>query len=246
MQHAAGGTPTLPLPLVVPAPAEEAQRRAQPMPSRSTEPQPARLPRPGSLSATSGPPEGGALLAKAIAGAKEGDVSALHFLYVRYADDVQRYVESIVRDRHEAEDITQNVFAKLISAIARYERRDTPFLAWLLRVARNAALDHLRSRRQIPFAEVRTSDEGHEQLGFERSQALRAALEGLPEDQREVLVLRHVAGLSPGEIALRLGRSEAAVHGLHHRGRASLRAALSDLEAAPVTAGEADRRPGAR
>jgi hypothetical protein len=49
------------------------------------------------------------------------------------------------------------------------------------------------------------------------------------------LVLRHIAGLTPGEIALRLGKSEAAVHGLHHRGRASLRVALSDLGAAPVT-----------
>jgi RNA polymerase sigma factor (sigma-70 family) len=71
-------------------------------------------------------------------------VSALHFLYVRYADDVRGYVESIVRDRHEAEDITQDVFAKLISAIARYERREGSFAAWILRVARTAALDHLR------------------------------------------------------------------------------------------------------
>jgi RNA polymerase sigma-70 factor, ECF subfamily len=92
---------------------------------------------------------------------------------------------------------------------------------------------------------VRTSDEGHEQLGFERSQALVAALEGLLEDQREVLILRHIAGLTPVEIALRLGKSEAAVHGLHHRGRASLWVALSDLGAAPVTAARGDRRPGA-
>jgi RNA polymerase sigma-70 factor (ECF subfamily) len=204
------------------------------MPRRSSDPEPAGST--GHPSPRSGAADGGTLLARAIAGAKQGDVSALHFLYVRYADDVQGYVETIVRDRHEAEDITQNVFAKLITAIARYERRESPFAAWILRVARNAALDHLRRRRQIPFAEVRTSDEGHEQVGFERSQALRAALEGLPEDQREVLVLRHVAGLSPGEIALRLGRSEAAVHGLHHRGRASLRTALSELDAAPVTA----------
>jgi RNA polymerase sigma-70 factor, ECF subfamily len=76
-------------------------------------------------------------------------VSALHFLYVRFADDVEGYVESIVRDRHEAEDITQNVFAKLITAIARYEQRESPFAAWILRLARNAALDHLHRQRQI-------------------------------------------------------------------------------------------------
>ena len=199
----------------------------------------------GQLPATSGAAEGGTLLAKAIACAKAGDVSALHFLYVRYADDVQGYVRSIVRDRHEAEDITQDVFARLITAIAHYEQREAPFAAWLLRVARNAALDHLRRRRPLPVAEVRTSDEGHEQLGYERSEALRAALEGLPEDQREVLVLRHLAGLSPPEIALRLGKSEAAVHGLHHRGRAGLRAALSELGAAPVSAPQGDTRPSA-
>jgi RNA polymerase sigma-70 factor, ECF subfamily len=176
------------------------------------------------------------LLAKAIASAKEGDVSALHFLYVSYVGEVQGYVRQVVGDLDDAEDTTQNVFVKLISAIGGYEEREVPFAAWLRRIARNTALDHLRSRRQIPFAEVHTRDEGPEQLGVERSQALVAALESLPEDQREVVILRHIAGLTPGEIALRLGKSEPAVNGLQHRGRASLRAALSDLDAAPVTA----------
>jgi RNA polymerase sigma-70 factor, ECF subfamily len=174
------------------------------------------------------------IVAKAVARAKEGDMSALHFLYVRFADAVCGYVASIVRDSHEAEDITQNVFAKLMTAIHRYEQREVPFAAWILRVARNVALDHIRARRQIPFEEVRVDDDGHEQIGFERSQCLREALERLPEDQREVLVLRHIAGLSPGEIAERLGKTEGSIHGLHHRGRGALQAALCELEAAPV------------
>jgi RNA polymerase sigma factor (sigma-70 family) len=66
---------------------------------------------------------------------------------VRYADEVQDYVESIVRDCIRAEDITQEVFAQLITAIAGYERREGPFAAWLLRVARDAALEQQRSRR---------------------------------------------------------------------------------------------------
>jgi RNA polymerase sigma-70 factor, ECF subfamily len=175
------------------------------------------------------------LVYQAVAAAKKGDMSALHFLYVRFADDVCAYVRSIVRDPHAAEDITQNVFAKLMKAIHKYERRDVPFAAWIIRVARNAALDHIRASRQIPLAEVRTSDEGGEQVGLERALSLREALEGLPADQREVLVLRHVAGLSPGEIAERLGKTEASIHGLHHRGRGALRAALRELGAAPVT-----------
>jgi RNA polymerase sigma-70 factor (ECF subfamily) len=132
--------------------------------------------------------------------------------------------------------VTQNIFGKLMTAIQRYEQREVPFAAWILRVARNAALDHMRARRQIPVEEVRVDDEGHEQTGFERSQCLRTALERLPEDQREVLVLRHVAGLTPGEIAKRLGKTEGSIHGLHHRGRGALQAALRELDAAPVIA----------
>jgi RNA polymerase sigma-70 factor, ECF subfamily len=176
------------------------------------------------------------MLGSAIARAKQGDTSALHFLYIRYADDVYGFVNSIVRDHHEAEDITQNLFAKLMRIIGKYEQREVPFSAWILRVARNAALDHMRARRQIPFEEVRTTDEGHEQIGFERFQSLRTALDRLPDDQREVLILRHIAGLTPPEIADVLGKTESSIHGLHHRGRGALQAALRELEAAPVTA----------
>ena len=86
---------------------------------------------------------------RAIAAAKAGDWSAVDYLYGRYADDVQRFVQSIVHDHHAAEDVTQDVFARLVRIIRRYEERDVPFAAWLMRVARNAALDHLRARRQI-------------------------------------------------------------------------------------------------
>jgi RNA polymerase sigma-70 factor (ECF subfamily) len=176
------------------------------------------------------------LVLQAVARAKQGDTSALQFLYVRFADDVCGYVDSIIRDAHEAQDLTQNVFAKLMTAIQKYEPRDVPFAAWILRVSRNVALDHLRARRQIPFEEVRIDDDGYEQVGFERSQCLRDALSRLPPEQREVLVLRHVVGLSPKEIAERLGKTEASIHGLHHRGRGALQRALLDIDAGPVTA----------
>jgi RNA polymerase sigma-70 factor (ECF subfamily) len=176
------------------------------------------------------------LVLRATISAKAGDMDALQFLYVRFADDVRGYVRSIVQDAHDAEDITQNVFAKLMSAIHRYEPREVPFAAWILRVARNAALDFLRARRQIPFEEVRSDDGGHEEIGVERSQCLRSALLRLPAEQREVLVLRHLAGLSPGEIADRLGKTEGSIHGLHHRGRAALQDLLREMDAAPVVA----------
>jgi RNA polymerase sigma-70 factor, ECF subfamily len=174
------------------------------------------------------------LVADAVARAKAGDREGLHFLYLRYAVDVQRYIASFVRDHHEAEDITQNVFAKLVTGIRKYEQREVPFAAWIMRVARNAALDHLRTRRAIPSEEIRLADTGQAQVGLDRSRDLRDALEQLPDDQREVLVLRHIAGLSPVEIANTLDKTESSVHGLHHRGRQTLQAKLVELGAAPV------------
>lgn len=176
----------------------------------------------------------GNLTQEAVTRAKAGDPEGLHYLYVRYADDVLRYVNGLIRDHHEAEDITQNVFAKLMKAINKYEERAVPFDAWIIRVARNAALDYLRAKRAIPTEEVRLADTGRAETAIDRGQALRQALESLPEDQREVLVLRHIVGLSPIEIADTLDKSESSVHGLHHRGRRSLRANLNELGAAPV------------
>jgi RNA polymerase sigma-70 factor, ECF subfamily len=176
------------------------------------------------------------LLARAIRQAKEGDPSALHYLYVRYADDVCGYVKSIVHDPHEAEDITHNVYAKLLTAIRHYEPRAVPFSGWILRIARNAAIDHMRASRSVPCEEVRVADDHDEQERIERWQSLSRALDDLPEEQRHVLVLRHIAGLSPVEIARVLGRSESSVHGLHHRGRGAIRESLRDFDAAPVTA----------
>jgi RNA polymerase sigma-70 factor (ECF subfamily) len=172
----------------------------------------------------------------AVARAKQGDREALRYLYERYADNVYSYVASIVRNHHEAEDVTQQVFAKLIDSLGHYEDRGAPFLSWLVRLARNAAIDQLRSRRAVPVAEpVQLHAHVDEGASRERRETLRSALETLPDDQREIIVLRHIGGLAPAEIAVRLGRSESAVNGLHHRGRRALRAELIRLGAAPVT-----------
>ncbi|HLH14072.1 MAG TPA: sigma-70 family RNA polymerase sigma factor [Solirubrobacteraceae bacterium] len=186
------------------------------------------------------------LVTHAVRRAQRGDRQALGFLYARYADNVCGYVRSIVHDQHEAEDITQHVFAKLIAVIGKYEERDVPFFAWILRVARNVAVDHIRRQRAIPVEEVRAIDGGERGGGAqfnERLDDLREALALLPDDQREVLVLRHFAGLSPTEIAKRTGRTEGSVHGLHHRGRRALKLELASRGAAPATVGA---RGGAR
>lgn len=90
----------------------------------------------------------------AVAMAMAGNQEGVHYLYVRYAGDVRRYVTSFVRDRHEAEDVTQTIFAELTTAIQEYEQQGVPFRAWIVRVARNAALDHLRAKRATPTGET--------------------------------------------------------------------------------------------
>jgi RNA polymerase sigma-70 factor, ECF subfamily len=94
------------------------------------------------------------LVSLAVARAKEGDTNALHFLYVRFADEVCAYVSSIVSDLDESREITQQVFGNLMTAIQRYEPREVPFAAWILRVARNAALDHLVARDDAQLRQV--------------------------------------------------------------------------------------------
>ena len=136
---------------------------------------------------------------------------------------------------------TQQVFAKLIRVIGKYEEREVPFMAWLIRISRNLALDHLRRQTAIPVEEVRTTDHGSGDPAAGRPMSdLQQALSTLPADQREVLVLRHIGGLSPTEIAKRTGRSEGSIHGLHHRGRRALKSELTNLGVAPATgSGEA-------
>ena len=176
------------------------------------------------------------LVHEAAVRARDGDTDALRYLYLRYADCVYGYVCSIVRDEHEAEDVTQHVFAKLPAALRRYEPRAAPFSAWILRVAYNAAIDHMRTRRPVPCEEVRSNDVVDDVSGRERFADLRLALAALPAEQRDVLVLRFLVGLTPREVAERIGRSEDAVHGLQHRGRRSLRREMQRIEELPVAA----------
>ena len=168
----------------------------------------------------------------AVARAKEGDREALRFIYVSYSDNIYGYVRSIVRDDHEAEDVTQHVFAKLMTTIGKYDDRGVPFFAWLLRLARNVAIDHLRANRTTPIESLPDVGASYE-ADIDQVHTVREALAALPHEQREVVVLRHLVGLSPGEIADRLGRSESSIHGLHHRGRRALQRELIALETSP-------------
>jgi RNA polymerase sigma-70 factor (ECF subfamily) len=177
-------------------------------------------------------PRDGTLLRSAVAAAQAGDHGAAHFLYASYKDNVYGYVRSLVGDEHEAEDVTQAVFAKLLVVVGRYEPRSgATFGSWLLRIAHNASMDHLRRRRRdVPEEEPHPRGAVTPPQGAD---TLLAALGALSEEQQRVILMRHLVGLTPGEIAERLGRSEASIHGLHHRGRQRLQEELRRTGGAP-------------
>ena len=169
----------------------------------------------------------------AVARAKSGDLPAMRYLYLRFSGNVYGYAKSIVCDPGEAEDVTQQVFARLVAAIGSYEPCGAPFSAWLLRITHNAAIDLVRRRRSIPSDPCRLGhvDDGRD-LGL--AMEMRAAISELPRAQREVVVLRHIAGWTPPEIAEYLGKSQKSIHGLHHRGRRALQQSLTRRDAIPT------------
>ena len=173
------------------------------------------------------------LLLNAVGRARIGDEDALRFLYLRYRDNVYGYVCSIVRDENDAEDVTQHIFARLPKALGNYEPRQVPFSGWILRVAHNAAVDHVRIRRPVPCEDVRPVTEVDRDDSRERCRDLRMALDALTDDQRRVVLLRYIVGMTPAEVAVEMRRSEDAVHGLQSRARRTLKAELSRLNAGP-------------
>src|SRR3954467_13619865 len=108
-------------------------------------------------------------LSRVIARAKQGESNAIHWLYVNYRDNVYGYARSILRDEHEAEDIRQQVFARLITSIGRYQERSVPFSAWLWRAPHSLATAPRRGRRPILWEEARAVDERAEDRGRELS-----------------------------------------------------------------------------
>lgn len=195
-------------------------------------------------------PEGLRQTQLAVARAKEGDVEALRFMYMRYANNVYGHVRSIVRDDYEAEEVTQHVFAQLVTHLDTYDERGVPFFAWLARLARNVAIDHQGANRSTPVETVTRPDLRCD-TDLDRAPSVKQALCALPSEQREVVVLRHVVGLSPSEIAKRMDRTESPARGLHHRGRRAPGQEVTRYGSDPVTrplatAPACTSRPGRR
>ena len=174
--------------------------------------------------------------------AKAGDAWAFGLLFDHYHLPVYRYIASRVHRPSDAEDLTQLVFVKALEALPRYESRGVPFGGWLFRLARNAIIDQVRTRKDHLSIEVavtrETDDAGPEARAALRDDLDRVAraLLDLTDDQREVIELRFFAGLSVLETAAAMGRQEGTVRGLQFRAIASLRRSLGLEPSAPASA----------
>ncbi|RMG99337.1 MAG: sigma-70 family RNA polymerase sigma factor [Chloroflexi bacterium] len=168
--------------------------------------------------------------------AQRGDVAMVGKLYDRHRERIFRYVWARVRDVHLAEDLTGEIFARMVAALPHYRVQDVPFEAWLYRIARNLVVDFVRRRamrEEVPlqFADGRVQESNgvtavvERQLTMERVLDALDSLDGL---QREVILLRFVVGMPVKEVAKVLEKSPAAVKSLQHRGLRTLRALVKD------------------
>jgi RNA polymerase sigma-70 factor (ECF subfamily) len=156
--------------------------------------------------------------------AAQKDPSRFAELYETNFERVYAFIVRRVHDRHEAEDLTAEVFHHALENIARFEWRGVPFAVWLFRIAANAIADRgRRMKYTVEAAAVDDLDRSNWQE-IERRAALFQLVAGLPEDQRAVIVKRFVEQKTIRDIAQEFGRSEGAIKQLQFRALETLRA----------------------
>jgi RNA polymerase sigma-70 factor (ECF subfamily) len=174
----------------------------------------------------------GETLDRLVQEAQRGDPNAFGQIFDEFHGPIYRFIASRVGRPSDAEDLTQLVFVKALEALPRYQARGVPFGGWLFRLARNATIDHIRTRRdhdELDVATDRRTDEATpEALAILRTDLdeMAIALRSLTPDQREVIALRFFAGLSSREAADLMGRQGGTIRGLQFRAIAALRIAL--------------------
>ena len=157
--------------------------------------------------------------------AAQADRAAFEVLYRRYLDRVYGYAFYQLGDHHDAEDATERTFTAALRGLAEFEDRGSTFRAWLFRIAHNTIANAQRSRRRrraerLPDGFERSApnaDPAGLVLQAEDGRRVRRAVSELPDDRRQVVLLRFVDGLSSREIGQVMDRSEGAARVLLHR-----------------------------
>lgn len=165
--------------------------------------------------------------------AQQGQAEAFGELYTRYTPTIYRFVCMRLGSHQDAEDLTEEIFMRAWNNLKRYDERGIPFAAYLFQIARNALIDHYRKNKNplssIDDINLRGMDPDPEdavshKLDF---QDLQEQMDELPEDYRNVLILRFLNGLSPDETAQMMGRSEGAIRVLQFRALGALKRLLN-------------------
>ena len=168
--------------------------------------------------------------------AKDGEPVVVSAIYDRYQQGIFRYLYYRVGDRHTAEDLTSEVFLRMIEKLSRYKDQNLSFQAWLFQIARNLSIDHYRKlnvRQNVQLEDdLPGKDDGPLELIDQEltSEKLCRALEKLPEYQRDVVVMRFVVGMPIGEVADTLHKTEDSIKGLQRRALLTLRDILTNWE----------------
>jgi RNA polymerase sigma-70 factor (ECF subfamily) len=172
-----------------------------------------------------------------VARAQNGNPEAMGMLYEQHHQSIFRYLVYRLNDSHSAEDLTSEVFLKMVQFMASYRATNATFRAWLFQIARNLSIDYLRRNRAHPVRaiddEMEAPRQEHPEDCAERvftSQVLQEALAQLSDDQRDVILMRFVEGMPLSEVANTLHRSEDAVKGLQRRALLGLRDRLDQHE----------------
>jgi RNA polymerase sigma-70 factor, ECF subfamily len=163
-----------------------------------------------------------------LAVAARTDPAAFGLLYERHRVAVYRYLRTRTRTEDDAGELTAVAFERALTSIDRFSPKGGGFLAWLLRIARNAAVDAGRraSAVELPadLADQRRSVAPEATVtAAETASSLIAAINALPEVQREAIALRFAAGLTAREIGRVLGKSDQATQKLLSRALATIR-----------------------
>jgi RNA polymerase sigma-70 factor (ECF subfamily) len=162
--------------------------------------------------------------------AKEGDAEAFGQLYDHYVSGVFRFIYYRVGSQQLAEDLTSETFVRGLRAIQRFNWQGKDFGAWLTTIARNLVADHFKSSRArleivaetIPEGKATVASPEQEVLALISNEMLFEAVNALPNEQRDCILMRFIQGMSIAQTAAALGRSEGAIKQLQLRAVRSL------------------------